>query len=174
MKKHLFELQRYNCGEATIICGQTQGKEKRHEHCCKVRVKRKGRGKANMEIPRAILARERYRGTGNGYQGKNSSSEKERRKVVKKDLHPRYQRCEVICGCKEQRGVLFVTRSTQPQIKVEICSLCHPFFTGKQKIVDSAGRVERFKKRYDKFKSIQDQTVAEQPAEKTEPNSEQE
>ncbi len=70
---------------------------------------------------------------------------------MKENLHPRYQTCEVICGCGEQRGVLFTTRSTVAQIKVEICSLCHPFFTGKQKIVDSAGRVEKFNKRFAKY-----------------------
>ncbi|OGU58815.1 MAG: 50S ribosomal protein L31 [Ignavibacteria bacterium RBG_13_36_8] len=59
-------------------------------------------------------------------------------------IHPVYKRCEVSCVC----GNTFVTRSTVDQIKLEICSECHPFFTGKQKIVDSTGRVERFNKKY--------------------------
>ena len=63
---------------------------------------------------------------------------------MKKGIHPVYQKCEVSCVC----GNSFVTRSTVGQIKLEICSECHPFFTGKQKIVDSTGRVERFNKRY--------------------------
>jgi large subunit ribosomal protein L31 len=78
---------------------------------------------------------------------------------MKKGLHPKYMRCEVICNCGENRGVLFVTRSTVPQIKVEICSLCHPFFTGKQKLVDSAGRVEKFVKKYGKKKAKAEETA---------------
>jgi large subunit ribosomal protein L31 len=92
---------------------------------------------------------------------------------MKKGLHPKYMKCEVICNCGENRGVLFVTRSTVPQIKVEICSLCHPFFTGKQKLVDSAGRVEKFNKKYAKKKVKTEEpvtaaeetvTAAEEPA----------
>ena len=63
---------------------------------------------------------------------------------MKTGIHPAYQRCEVSCVC----GNSFVTRSTVSQIKLEICNECHPFFTGKQKILDSAGRVERFNKKY--------------------------
>ena len=63
---------------------------------------------------------------------------------MKKDLHPEYQETEVTCAC----GNSFTTSSTLPEMKVEICSVCHPFFTGKQKLIDSAGRVERFQKRY--------------------------
>lgn len=65
---------------------------------------------------------------------------------VKKDIHPNYVECNVRCAC----GTTFVTRATQPSITVEICSSCHPFFTGKQKFVDSEGRVERFQKKYGK------------------------
>ena len=65
---------------------------------------------------------------------------------MKAAIHPTYQRAVVICAC----GNTFETRSTQSEIKVEICAHCHPFFTGKQKLVDTAGRVERFKKRYSK------------------------
>ena len=63
---------------------------------------------------------------------------------MKKDTHPAYGECEVSCAC----GASFKTRSTRPQIRLEICSSCHPFFTGKAKFVDSAGRVEKFKQRY--------------------------
>ena len=65
---------------------------------------------------------------------------------MKKDLHPEYYEIEVNCAC----GNSIKTRSTLPQMKVEICSACHPFFTGKQKLIDTAGRVERFQKRYGK------------------------
>jgi large subunit ribosomal protein L31 len=65
---------------------------------------------------------------------------------VKQGIHPRYQRAVVQCAC----GNTFETRSTRPSIHVEICARCHPFFTGKQKLVDTAGRVERFRQRYKK------------------------
>jgi large subunit ribosomal protein L31 len=67
---------------------------------------------------------------------------------MKKDIHPEYFDCTVICSC----GNTFKTRSTKKEIRVEICSKCHPFYTGKQKLVDSGGRVERFKKRLVKSK----------------------
>jgi large subunit ribosomal protein L31 len=60
------------------------------------------------------------------------------------DIHPRYVTCQVSCAC----GNTFTTRSTQPTIKVDICSVCHPFFTGAQKFVDTAGRVDKFRRRY--------------------------
>ncbi len=63
---------------------------------------------------------------------------------MKKGIHPKYQKCVVTCVC----GNTFVTRSTVPEIKLEICSECHPFYTGKQKMLDSAGRVEKFNKKY--------------------------
>ena len=63
---------------------------------------------------------------------------------MKKGIHPNYKNCEVTCVC----GNTFMTRSTVGSIKLEICSECHPFFTGKQKLVDSTGRVERFNKKY--------------------------
>lgn len=63
---------------------------------------------------------------------------------MRTEIHPAYMRCEVTCGC----GNKFVTRSTRPEIHVEICSACHPFYTGKQKFVDTAGRVEKFLKKY--------------------------
>jgi len=68
---------------------------------------------------------------------------------MKKDIHPEYKKAIVHCAC----GHEFETGSTLDEIKVEICSQCHPFFTGKQKLVDSAGRVERFKRKYAKFES---------------------
>ena len=63
---------------------------------------------------------------------------------MKEGIHPNYVECTVSCVC----GNTFKTRSAQAEIKIEICNMCHPFFTGKQKIVDTAGRVERFKRRY--------------------------
>jgi large subunit ribosomal protein L31 len=63
---------------------------------------------------------------------------------MKKDIHPKYMECTVVCAC----GNTFKTRSTLPKIEVEICSSCHPFFTGKQKYVDTEGRIEKFKKKY--------------------------
>lgn len=63
---------------------------------------------------------------------------------MKPDIHPTYQTATVHCAC----GNTFETRSTTPSINVEICSACHPYFTGKQKLVDTAGRVERFRQRY--------------------------
>jgi large subunit ribosomal protein L31 len=69
---------------------------------------------------------------------------------MKKGTHPKYMKCDVVCNCGENRGVLFTTRSTVPEIKVEICSFCHPYFTGKQKLMDSAGRVEKFNRKWKK------------------------
>ena len=63
---------------------------------------------------------------------------------MKKDIHPDYVDTTVTCGC----GETFQTRSTVSKINVEICSKCHPFYTGKQKLVDSTGRVERFQRKY--------------------------
>jgi large subunit ribosomal protein L31 len=63
---------------------------------------------------------------------------------MKTGIHPEYVECAVTCAC----GETFTTRSTKPEIRVEICSKCHPFYTGKQKIVDTEGRVDRFIKRY--------------------------
>ena len=63
---------------------------------------------------------------------------------MKKNIHPNYAETTIACAC----GNVIQTRSTEKDIKVEICSACHPFFTGKQKLVDTAGRIDRFKKRY--------------------------
>jgi len=63
---------------------------------------------------------------------------------MKKGIHPDYVEATVHCAC----GNTFSTRSTKKDLRVEVCSRCHPFFTGEQRIVDTAGRVERFKRRY--------------------------
>jgi large subunit ribosomal protein L31 len=68
---------------------------------------------------------------------------------MKKDTHPKYVETTISCAC----GHVIKTRSTKEDIKVELCSQCHPFFTGKQKLVDTAGRVERFQKKYGMAKS---------------------
>jgi large subunit ribosomal protein L31 len=65
---------------------------------------------------------------------------------MKDAIHPKYAPCEVSCAC----GNVFQTRSVKPQLKVDICSNCHPFFTGKHKVVDTAGRIERFNRKYGK------------------------
>jgi large subunit ribosomal protein L31 len=66
--------------------------------------------------------------------------------VMKKGIHPEYKEAIVVCGC----GNTFKTRSTKERIVVEVCSSCHPFYTGKQKFVDSAGMVEKFQRRWSK------------------------
>ena len=63
---------------------------------------------------------------------------------MKPNIHPEYKECTVTCAC----GNTFVTRSTVGDLKVAICSACHPFFTGKQKLIDSAGRIEKFNRKY--------------------------
>lgn len=71
---------------------------------------------------------------------------------MKKGIHPEYMETTVKCSCGES----FKTRSTKPELHVEICSQCHPFYTGKQKLVDSGGRVERFQKRYQSHLDVKD------------------
>ena len=66
---------------------------------------------------------------------------------MKKDIHPKYFETTITCAC----GNVIKTRCTAKDIHVEICSTCHPFFTGKQKLIDTAGRVERFRKKYEKL-----------------------
>jgi large subunit ribosomal protein L31 len=63
---------------------------------------------------------------------------------MKDKIHPKYEPAKISCAC----GNVIETRSTVKDIKVEICSACHPFFTGKQKLVDTAGRIERFRRKY--------------------------
>ncbi len=63
---------------------------------------------------------------------------------MKQDIHPKYIVAQVACSC----GNTFTTKSTKPTLHVELCNECHPFYTGKQKLVDTGGRVERFQRRY--------------------------
>lgn len=63
---------------------------------------------------------------------------------MKADIHPEYMDAKVHCSC----GHEWDTRATQPELRVEVCSACHPFFTGEQRLIDTEGRVERFKRRY--------------------------
>jgi len=72
---------------------------------------------------------------------------------MKPKIHPKYTEAVITCAC----GNVIRTRSTKKEQKIEICSACHPFFTGKQKLVDSAGRVEKFKKRYGEKQKAKDQ-----------------
>jgi large subunit ribosomal protein L31 len=63
---------------------------------------------------------------------------------MKEGIHPKYQETTVKCGC----GNTFTTRSTRPELKIDICNECHPFYTGKLKFVDTAGRIDKFKKKF--------------------------
>jgi large subunit ribosomal protein L31 len=63
---------------------------------------------------------------------------------MKADIHPTYTEARVTCSCGNQ----FTTRSTKPELHVELCNVCHPFFTGKQRMVDTGGRIDRFQRRY--------------------------
>ncbi len=65
---------------------------------------------------------------------------------MKEGIHPRYEKARIVCAC----GSVVETRSTVENLHVDICAACHPFFTGKQKLVDTAGRVERFNRKYGK------------------------
>jgi len=66
---------------------------------------------------------------------------------MKRNIHPKYYpEAEIVCSC----GNVIVVGSTKPKMKIEVCSKCHPFFTGEQRIIDTAGQVERFKRRYKK------------------------
>ncbi len=68
---------------------------------------------------------------------------------MKPKIHPEYVECKVTCGC----GNTFQTRTTRREIHIEVCSACHPFYTGKQKFMDTAGRIEKFNKKYKKDKA---------------------
>ncbi|OQY58890.1 MAG: 50S ribosomal protein L31 [Desulfobacteraceae bacterium 4572_88] len=70
---------------------------------------------------------------------------------MKNGIHPEYAQTEIKCAC----GHVIEVGSTKKDIRVEICSQCHPFFTGKQKLIDTAGRIERFRKKYAKFQPQQ-------------------
>lgn len=76
---------------------------------------------------------------------------------MKPDVHPEYHDVMVVCAC----GNTFATRSTKPDLRLEVCNECHPFFTGKQRLLDSAGRVEKFQRKYEGFYADQDQIKAE-------------
>src|SRR3954464_3440186 len=76
--------------------------------------------------------------------------------AVKPGIHPKYFDVEARCAC----GATFKTRSTKPELHLEICSACHPFFTGRQKLIDTEGRVERFTKKYGAQTSEQRKTAA--------------
>ncbi|MBN1755949.1 50S ribosomal protein L31 [bacterium] len=71
---------------------------------------------------------------------------------MKKDIHPKYHQAKVTCAC----GNTWEVGSTKEEIRVEVCSACHPFFTGKQKLLDTAGRVEKFKKKYNIKESVRE------------------
>ncbi len=75
---------------------------------------------------------------------------------MKPKIHPEYVDCKVTCGC----GNAFQTRSTKREIHVEVCSSCHPFYTGKQKFLDTAGRIEKFNKKYAAQKGKADAAAA--------------
>ena len=75
---------------------------------------------------------------------------------MKNGIHPAYKQVTVVCA----GGETFVTRSTREDLRLEICAKCHPFFTGKQKLIDSAGRVERFQKRFTKTQDMADKAAA--------------
>jgi large subunit ribosomal protein L31 len=76
----------------------------------------------------------------------NETSHFRRKRKLKQGIHPEYKEVKVSCACGES----YTTRSTRSEIHLDICSKCHPFYTGKQKIVDAEGRVEKFKKKYAK------------------------
>ena len=81
---------------------------------------------------------------------------------MKKGIHPKYVACTVQCAC----GNEFETRATVPELKIDICNACHPFYTGKQKFVDTAGRVQKFMERYGNYRKKQ--PAGETPADKAE------
>jgi len=84
---------------------------------------------------------------------------------MKENIHPKYVECTVSCAC----GYAFKTRSTRPEIKLDICGNCHPFFTGKQKLVDTAGRVEKFKKKFGESVHV---SAKAKPVKKVKPRAE--
>ncbi len=80
---------------------------------------------------------------------------------MKKDIHPEYMECTVRCSC----GNEFVTKSTKPELRIDICNVCHPFYTGTQKLIDTGGRVQRFA---DRFGSASDAVAEREAAKKAE------
>jgi large subunit ribosomal protein L31 len=82
---------------------------------------------------------------------------------MKDKIHPKYVDTEIICSC----GTKFKTKSVQPELRIEVCSACHPFYTGQKRLVDTAGRVDRFKERMEKSKQMQStKKKAKKPAKK--------
>ena len=79
---------------------------------------------------------------------------------MKQGIHPNYVECTVKCGC----GNTFVTRSTKSELKVDICSACHPFYTGQQKFVDTGGRVQRFADKFGNAKMVAEREAAKKAA----------
>jgi large subunit ribosomal protein L31 len=89
---------------------------------------------------------------------------------MKPDIHPEYNPVTVVCAC----GNTFQTRSTKEELRLEVCNECHPFFTGKQRLLDSAGRVEKFQRKYENFYSEQDQIKADLEAKAAKKDAEME
>ncbi|MFQ5742034.1 MAG: 50S ribosomal protein L31 [Acidobacteriota bacterium] len=75
---------------------------------------------------------------------------------MKPEIHPEYREITAVCAC----GNTFTTRSTKADLRLEVCNACHPFFTGKQRYVDSAGRVERFQRKYESFFQAKEEAEA--------------
>ncbi len=88
---------------------------------------------------------------------------------MRKGIHPEYKETTITCAC----GEVIHTRSTRQNIKIDICSKCHPFFTGKQKLIDTAGRVDRFKKRYAKMQKKKQPKKAKEAGQQPGQNPEQ-
>ena len=86
---------------------------------------------------------------------------------MKTEIHPKYQQVNVHCAC----GETWTTGSTRKELRIEICSKCHPFFTGKQKLVDSAGRIDRFTRKYAKKEAPAPKPAVAAPAVKAAPKA---
>ncbi len=89
---------------------------------------------------------------------------------MKPEIHPEYHDVTVVCAC----GNTFQTRSTKPDLRLEVCNECHPFFTGKQRLLDAAGRVEKFQRKYEGFYAKQDQIKTELEAKSAKKDAEME
>jgi large subunit ribosomal protein L31 len=85
-----------------------------------------------------------------------------REEVMKPEIHPQYQDSTITCAC----GAQYPTRSTRASFSVDVCSACHPFFTGKQRMMDTAGRVERFRKKYENQPTTPAESKKEKKAKK--------
>lgn len=84
---------------------------------------------------------------------------------MKADIHPAYQDCVITCAC----GAVYRVRSTKPSYRIEVCGACHPFYTGTQRVVDTGGRVERFRRKYEAYELAQARAQADGEAAKAEP-----